>query len=172
MKLTSRTTNDRERLLRFSNYVGLHKFWLWIGLLCATVFVTVPFILQFTGAGVDGKVIFAFCLVLVIDAFYLITYFVVPRSSLKRSKLLGVTIVFTFLDSLFAMDALTKNGSDRTTFKYTELVKVAESKNDLYLYITKTQAFIVDKSKFTAEEAKELKSYIQSKIDSKKTAKK
>ena len=60
MKLTSRTLNDRDRLLRFSNYVGLHKIKLWLILLAVTALVTVPFILQFTGFGVDAKVIIAF----------------------------------------------------------------------------------------------------------------
>ena len=171
MKLTSRTLNDRDRLLRFSNYVGLHKIKLWLILLAVTALVTVPFILQFTGFGVDAKVIIAFCLVLIVDIFYLVSYFVVPRYALNRSPLLGLTIVFTFLDSIFAMDALTKKGSDRSTFKYSELVKVRESKQDLYLYITKSQAFIVDKSGFSEEELAELKNYINSKIEGKNAKK-
>ena len=171
MKLTSRTLNDRDRLLRFSNYVGLHKIKLWLILLAVTALVTVPFILQFTGFGVDAKVIIAFCLVLIVDIFYLVSYFVVPRYALNRSPLLGLTIVFTFLDSIFAMDALTKKGSDRSTFKYSELVKVRESKQDLYLYITKSQAFIVDKSGFSEEELTELKKYINSKIEGKNAKK-
>ena len=171
MKLTSRTLNDRDRLLRFSNYVGLHKIKLWLILLAVTALVTVPFILQFTGFGVDAKVIIAFCLVLIVDIFYLVSYFVVPRYALNRSPLLGLTIVFTFLDSIFAMDALTKKGSDRSTFKYSELVKVRESKQDLYLYITKSQAFIVDKSGFSEEELTELKNYINSKIEGKNAKK-
>ena len=171
MKLTSRTLNDRERLLRFSNYVGLHKIKLWLILFAVTALVTVPFILQFTGFGVDAKVIVAFCLVLIVDIFYLVSYFVVPRYALNKSPLLGLTIVFTFLDSIFAMDALTKKGSDRSTFKYSELVKVRESKQDLYLYITKSQAFIVDKSGFSEEELTELKNYINSKIEGKSTKK-
>jgi len=168
MKLTARTVNNKERLLRFSNYVGLHKMVLWLVLLAATVLVTIPFVWQFTGGGIDARVIIAFTLIVGIDFFYVSSYFILPRATLKKSPLLGVTIVFTFLDSIFAMDALTKKGSDRSTFKYTDLVKIAESKEDLYLYITKNQAFIVDKSCFTEEELSELKSYIKGKIDSKK----
>ena len=47
MKLSSRTVNDRDRLLRFSNYVGIHKMWLWLALSAATVLVTIPFVLMF-----------------------------------------------------------------------------------------------------------------------------
>ena len=168
MKLTARTVNNKERLLRFSNYVGLHKMWLWIALFVATVLVTIPFVMMFTGAGVDAKVIIAFVLVLGLDFFYVSSYFILPRATMKKSPLLGVTIVFTFLDSIFAMDALTKKGSDRSTFRYTDLVKIGENKDDLYLYITRSQAFIVDTSGFSNEETAELKAYIKSKIDSKK----
>ena len=172
MKLTARTYNDRARLLRFSNYVGLHKLGLWLALLAVTVLVAIPFVLQFTGAGIDAGLIVIFCIVLAVDAFYVCTYFVFPRGTSKKSPLLGVTIVFTFLDSIFAMDALTKNGSDRSTFRYADIVKIGESKEDLYLYITKTQAFIVDKSGFSAEELSELKSYISDKIRGVKSSKK
>ena len=172
MKLTARTVNNKERLIRFSNYAGLHKLGLWLALLAATVFVTIPFVLQFTGQGIDARVIIGFCLVTGLDFFYVSSYFIIPRATLKKSPLLGVTIVFTFLDSIFAMDALTKKGSDRSTFRYSDLVKIAESKEDLYLYITKNQAFIVDKSNFTEEELSELKAYIKSKIPSTKTTRK
>ena len=168
MKLSSRTVNDQARLLRFTRYVGLHKLPLWIALFAVTAIVTVPYVLMCTGGGIDARVIIAFCLIIGIDFFYVCSYFIIPVATVKKAPLLNVTIVFTFLDSIFAMDALTKKGSDRSTFRYSDLVKIAESKEDLYLYITKSQAFIVDKSGFTSEELNELKDYISSKLKTKK----
>ena len=164
MKLSVRTFNDKERLLRFSTFVGLHRIGLWICLGVVSAMVCVPFVLQFTGGGFDGKVTFSFVLISLFDIFYLFTYFVLPRLTIDKMPLLGVTIDFTFLDSLFIMSASSKNGVEESTFRYTDLHGIKEGKEELYLYITKSQAFIVDKTALDEETLKALKDHIKSKM--------
>ncbi len=171
MNLTVRTYYDKERLFRFSTYVGLHRIWLWICLSAVTALVTVPFVLQFTGAGIDGKIIFGFIIILLVDIFYLFTYFVLPRLTVNKMPLLGITIEFTFLENRFLMNAISKNGEDKSAFKYIDLNRIAEGKKELFLYITKSQAFIVDKSSLSHEQISELKTHIKNKMNGVKAVK-
>ncbi len=173
MNLSARTFYDEKRLIRFSVFVGLHRIGLWICLLAVTALVTVPFIFQFTGMGVDWRIILGFVVVLIIDFFYLFTYFVLPRSTVNKMPLLGVTIDFLFLDTIFIMTASGKKGEEKSTFKYIDLNRVKESsdKKEIYLYITKSQAFIVDTSKLGADKHTALKEHIIKVMNGKRTTK-
>ncbi len=165
MNLSVSTFYDKDRLLRFSAFSGLRRIGMWVFFAIASIFVTVGFILQFLGMGIDGTVIFCFVIVWLVDLFYLFSYFVLPRLTVKKMPLLGVKIDFLFLDSIFVMTSVTNRGEDKSTFKYSELHKIIEAKYDLYLYITKHQAFILDKTNLSEEQIKELKDHIQGKID-------
>jgi len=172
MNLTVKTVYSKERLLRFANFVAFRKLFMWIILAIVTILATIPFVFQFTTIGINGNIILGFCLILLADLFYVFSYFIAPRMTINKSPSLGVAINYTFLDSVFLMDSSSKAGAEKATLNYTSLLKVKESKTDIYLYISRNQAYIVDKSEMTEEQATELFSFLNNKLEAIKAAQK
>ncbi len=98
-------------------------------------------------------------------AFYVLIPHILVKSAMKK----GTETVnsYTFTETKFTVNSSTEGMSGTSEVEYSGLVKATENKEFFYLYILKNQAFIVDKSGFTEQEIKELRTVIEQALDKK-----
>lgn len=143
---TTKTIYTRERLLRFNYYHALSKKGLLATVAITTVFILLTFIFDtILYETIDSTLLILLILALVLDATYLIMSFVVPRFATKNAIGLEGTICGEFYHDRFVLDAKTATVSERSENSYAIIKKVRASKEDIYLYISAEQAFVIAK---------------------------
>ena len=105
---------------------------------------------------------------LAIDFFYLFVYFIAPRISLKKNKVLGAVIEYCFYDSVFTLKAKNKYIDESSTLRYASIERVERGKKHLFLFIAQSTAYIVDLSGVEREDELMLRDKISSALSSKK----
>ena len=146
MRFSATTVYSRELLADFNKFVALEKKWFWIWLSVCTVLTLSAFILMLSLGTFNKTVFFGLLLVLFIDVFYLLSTFVIPKITVKKSPVLDATVNFEFYTDVFTASATTKTSRDTAEHRYAAIVKARETKDVFYLYIAKQQAYVVDKS--------------------------
>lgn len=165
MRFSASTVYSYKRLLEFSDYTCLKKKWIWIIMAIATVIVTICFSLQFSLIGYDSTLTISFCAIVIIDVLYTFMCFGLPRITLKKSPALDAEIRFEFHENFYKIEATMPSGNELSQLNYTALKKIEETKNNIYLYVSQNQAYIVDKGGFTFGTAEEFVDFISTKIE-------
>ena len=148
MNFSVQTVYDKERLLRFNNFVVLRKRVFWFFIIACTVLVTVCLAIVLALDPHDSNIWACAALIYFIDATYAFCYFVLPRFTINKALELNANIIFEFQEDTFKISATTKNGTESSELNYSAIVKIMESKQDIYLFISKRQGYILDKSGF------------------------
>ena len=146
MRFTATTVYSREKLANFNKFVALEKKWFWVFLSACTIITLTSFILLLYFKTVDKTVLFGLSLIALIDVFYIVITFVIPKFAAKKSPALDAEINFEFYNDCFSVKALTKTGHETAEHRYSIIKKARGYKDSIYLYIAKQQAYIVDKS--------------------------
>ena len=149
MKISAKTVYSVDKLLGFNYHFARTKLWFYILLAVSTVLVTGAFTMSLALDFCDLRMILCFAAVLLIDAVTVYTHFIHPRFAVKKAPALDATVCFEFTDVNFTISAKNDRFDETSTSSYSNLVKVSETDAFIYLYISKVQAFIVDKSGFT-----------------------
>ena len=149
MNFSVQTVYDRERLLRYQNFVALRKSVFWFVMIACTVLVTIclaiNYALDLHSSTVRNEVL----LIYFIDLIYVFAYFVLPRFTINKNHSLNANLIFEFQESTFKVLVTTKNATDSSELNYSIISKVMESKQDVYLFISRRQSYVLDKSGFT-----------------------
>lgn len=148
MKFSNRTIYDKERLIRFNNFVALRKRFFWIFMIVCTILVSISFALTLALKGYDSTILLCFALIVVVDITYAFCSLILPRITINKAAALNADILFEFQEDTFKISATTKNATESSELNYSALIKVMESSRDIYLYISTRQAYILDKSGF------------------------
>ncbi len=148
MKFSTITNYDKERLLRFNNFIILKKRLFWAIMIVCTVLVSSIFAYYLALNIFDSTITLCFVLVVFIDLTYIFCYLILPRFTIKKSPGLNAIIHFEFQENTFKISGISKNGTDCSELNYSAIQKVMESKHDIYLFISIRQAYIIDKSGF------------------------
>ena len=148
MKFSNRTIYDKERLIRFNNFVVLKKRFFWVFMIVCTVLVSISFALTLALKSYDSTILLCFALIMVVDITCSFCSLILPRITINKATALNADILFEFQDDTFKISATTKNGTESSELNYSALIKVMESNRDIYLYISTRQAYILDKSGF------------------------
>ncbi|MCI6271904.1 MAG: YcxB family protein [Erysipelotrichaceae bacterium] len=134
------TVVDYESYVTFCKYVGknIHKENIKVSLI--TLFFV---LLAITGRFLSNEFSLIFLLSALLFPF---AYFYNRKRSIKKnwesSKLLhGSVNVFRFYNDYFEIE----NANTKSNFKYVDLFKICEDKNNFYLFYSKLQASIIDK---------------------------
>ena len=163
MNFSNRTVYDKERLIRFNDFILRKKRIFWFLMIVCTVLVALSFVSTLVLKNYDSTVLFCFVLIIVIDITYVFCAFVLPRITINEAIALNADISFDFQEDTFKISSTTKNGTEFSELSYSVLVKVMESNRDIYLFISQRQGYILDKSGFTVGDSKEFLNFLQQK---------
>lgn len=150
MNFSNQTIYDKERLIRFNNFVALRKRIFWSFMIVCTVLTSISFVLTLALKSYDLTIFICFAIIVVIDTTFVFCYFILPRITINKAITLNADIFFEFKEDTFKISATTKNGAESSKLNYSAIIKVMESNQDIYLYISTRQAYIVDKSGFNS----------------------
>lgn len=75
-----------------------------------------------------------------------------PSINYKKTFLKGMVLDYTFGEDEFTVSLTSEKAKSSETIKYTSFYKVYDTKNAIYIFIEKAQAFLVDKSAFSSAE--------------------
>ena len=163
MRFSNRTIYDKDRLIRFTNFVVLKKKIFWVIMIVCTVLVSIAFALSLALNSYDPIVLLCFVLVILLDMTYVFCSLILPRFTINKAVALNADIVFEFQDDIFKISATSKNGTESSELNYSALIKVMESNRDIFLFISRAQAYILDKSGFTVGSSDEFLNFLQEK---------
>lgn len=163
MNFSVTTIYKYDRLLGFNFFLASRKRLLWIMLALLTALFTSMLISNLCFGNFSSQllvyVIVMWCLSLV----FLGRYFILPRFTMKRAPGLDMKIKYEFDENGFVI-SVNKNGAlQKATHKYSHILKVMQSKTDIYLFTTKVQCFIIDKSGFSVGTPDELLAFLKRK---------
>ena len=144
MEFSASALYSAERLLKFNKFVAFGKKWVWILMSLATLICIGAFVLTWVFFGFDYTGLVCAVAIVALDVFYLVVYFVLPKSTVKKSPSLDATVNFEFYHDHFKATAETKTGHESAEHRYALIIKAKENNGDLYLYIAKQQAYILD----------------------------
>ena len=168
MPINVTTVYTKERLEHYNKYVSASKWWLWVIMIATTLIIAVCTVILALLDSLDGTVITYLVIVVFIDLSYLFFSFWFPRIHIKKAKNLNTEIQYTFDNESFKIQAANQFSEESSTVKYQIISKVRFNKDDMYLYISSFQAYLVDLSGLDFSERVELIELIRSKTDLKK----
>ena len=168
MPIEINTAYDKKRILAFNDYIAKSKIALWIYMGICTLIVLAGSVYIAALGHMSGAVYAAIGAVVILDALAAFMYVVFPRITLNKNKNVGTTIKYAFRDDCFMIEAESAHVQESSTIKYTLIKKIRQSGGDIYLFISKLQAFIVDISALSEPELEALKNLLKNNIDSKK----
>ena len=163
MRFSNHTIYDKKRLIRFSDFVALRKRFFWIFIVVCNALILVAFAFNIAFKSYDSVIPSCFTLTIVIDLICVFCSFIFPRITVKRSPALNADILFEFQEDSFKVSAKTKNSTDFSELNYPALVKVMESEQDIYLYLSARQAYVLDKSGFNSGSPDEFVEFLKDK---------
>ncbi len=163
MKFSVQTVYDKERLLRFNSFVALTKRVFWSLMIVCTVLITVAFAISLALDPQYNTTWLCFGLVLFSDIICVFCSFILPRFTINKAVGLNADIVYEFDEVTFKISATIKSGTEASELNYSAIVKVMESEQDIYLFISQRQAYVLDKSGFTIGSPEEFLRFLRDK---------
>ncbi len=158
MDIKIKTLYDKDTLLAFNGYyVGKKALLLWIIAISNLLIIAEWIVLLAMNVKPESIMYIISALVLTIDAFYFFLYFLLPRISLKKNKVLNTTLEYHFYDGGFDVRAKNQHINEALTVRYSEIVEVGRGKRDLYLFLGSSLAYIVDLTGVSDEDKAALK---------------
>ena len=161
MRFSASTVYSAEKLLKFNKFTAFEKKWFWLFLFFCTAMCSASFAVLSLRGSFNLTAFVCLILVSFLDVFYVFVSFALPKISLKKSPTFGATVNFEFYTDSFTVHALTKVGKKSASHRYSSLLKARETENDIYLYIAKQQAYIVDKSSIAPSSIDDFKEFLK-----------
>ena len=168
MPITVSTVYTKERLIRLQHFTAANKPVFWTIMILCTLLVAGRWVwLTSLSLPVDDLNFYLFYIFL-LDVLMLFLYFVLPYLTVKKSKSLDATLTYTFEEGQFHIDASSALVTESLTSQYAAIYRVARNKTDLYLYINRVSAYIIDLSSLSEEQLALLKQTLKAAIPAKK----
>ena len=168
MELKVSTVYTKQRLVRFNDYYWMQRkaFFAFMAGGTLLIWACVAF-LAFMNA-LSETVAFCGVMVTLMDAAYLFAAFLLPRLTANKATSIGAVLDFVFKDGEMDIVAETNKERSTSTIKYPAIVKVGKKKNDVYLFVSKRQGYIVDTSELSEIELLALKALVTSHLPARK----
>lgn len=165
MEINNSTEYTKERLLRFNYYFARNQKFLWIALPTSTVTVYFVALLQIVFGELSLPVaVCALALTLIDILMPLMLFVFLPKSVIKKTKTLGTVIEYTFFSKELSVNVQNEMIDEKSTMKYSMLIKAARNKDELYLFIHPNNAFVVDLSEMSDEDKEALENALKSNL--------
>ena len=153
MPIEITTVYDKQRLIRFNNYVAASRKWFWIFLGICTAIVAF--------ACVIAPEVWHYALILLgMDLLCVLFYFVIPRFTIKRSVAFNATVQYVFDAEQILIQSESKHAKESSETRYTVIKRVGKHGSDLYLFISSMQAYVVDLSTLTEQQIADLRAVL------------
>ena len=165
MEINNSTVYTKERLLKFNRFFARNQKFLWIALPIATAIVYLIGLIQSIFSELSFPVaVCAFMLTLFDIVLPLMFFLILPKYALKKTKILGTVIEYTFTENEIFITVNNENIDEKTSMKYSVLQKAAKNKDELYLFLSPSNAFVVDLTEMPNEEKEQLKEALKSNL--------
>lgn len=168
MQLEVSTVYDKKRLVRLSDYVHRSKTFLWWIMGICTFLVCGDWIASLILQLDTSSLRFPLTYIIVFDVLYLFLAFLLPRLTVKKAKNLDSEVTYCFTEENIQTTAKNRFVDENSIVRYDILTKIARNKSDLYLFVSRYQASIVDISGLSPDETAQLKAFLQTKVKPKK----
>ncbi|MBQ9743149.1 MAG: YcxB family protein [Ruminococcus sp.] len=168
MEFSVVTEYNYKRRVRFTDYYSTHRVILWV-LIGIFALYGIYWIRDMILNGVwlyYNLFPLIYCLFFIILLVF--SYFILPRIRLRKSDANNLTCTLTFNEDAFVMVTDSPLVQENSRISYEQIYKVAEGKEDMYIFLTKRNALIVDKSGFVQGDESKLKAFLSTKLDKKK----
>ena len=163
MVFSVNTVYNKERLLRYNDFVSIRKRFFWTLIIVCSVLIYSVFIFDRVMHFDNAVILFCFFMTVALDFIIVFSTFILPRITIKKSLSLNAQITSEFGEESFKITASTPLTSESMDVKYSALVKVMESDKDIYLFISRQKAYVLDKDGFTLGTPKGLVDFLVSK---------
>ena len=160
--IKAKTIYPLEKLNEFSEYIA-KKNKAWIFFLTCFVLLMVSFVTLLVMHIIDVLVIISFAVFLAAVVLFYSSLTWLPRLANKKSPSLNANIIFCFDEEEIKVFEETDTINGMATVKYAGIVKVTEDKKNVYLFISRSSAYIVDKNGFEQGTEQELKDFLLTK---------
>lgn len=162
------TVYTKERLLDLNRFDIRRKKPFWILMAVCTFIVFIAFLLARTFDEPSPQIDICMLMVIVLDVLYILLLIVIPKIAVKKAKLLDARLQYSFFEDHFEIHAAFEFGEETTTLQYAALTRVDARNGDLYLFISKQQAYIVDLTQMSLEQQYWLRNILQNNLEPKK----
>ncbi|MBQ7379902.1 MAG: hypothetical protein IJW70_09550 [Clostridia bacterium] len=170
MPIQTTTVYTKERLLRFNYYYQLVQRKWFLILLVFEMAIAAAWLIKDIADGlpVSDGIILLFLIAWVLGITWMVTTLIVPRFSYKKAKSLNAVIEMTFSEESMRYSVSSAYTTESGELQYSMFVKYVKNKDDLYLFISTKQVWIVDLLSLTPEQTEQLHTLLSQKIVSKK----
>ena len=168
MPIPVTTVYTKERLLKYQWFAAASKKALWIFMAICTLWVAGCFALLTWFDTASSTIRFCLILIIVWDFLCLFCYFILPRFLVGKTKTLNTSVKYLFQDDCFQIEAENPYAHETSEVRYAMLSKVWKNGDDVYLFISSRQGYIVDLAGLSPEHTALLKNLLESVIDPKK----
>lgn len=167
MTIEATTVYTKERMLKFNRYVVMSKKWFWIFMLICNIFMIADIASLIYFANFDWAILFLI-LIAVIDFKLLFGNFIAPRMAMKKQTVFNANIKYSLNEQHIHIQSSTDNFTAESTYNYSAIIKAPAQGDELYLFTSKWQAFVVDMSELSDEQKSLLRALLEDKIGAKK----
>ncbi len=162
MELKISTVYTKQRLLRFNDYFWMQRKVFFSFMAACTLLVWACVALLIFIDALTDTVVLCCAMVTLIDLAYLFGAFALPRLTANKSPSVDAVLDYVFKDGEMSISVETGNESANSTIKYPAIIKVGKKENDVYLFVSKRQGYIVDVSELSEIELDALKALVTS----------
>ena len=164
MDIKNMTVYTKERLIRFSDYFARTKLPMWIIYAVLTLFIIAGDVFLLSQGALTDHMILLSAIALMIDLMMVFLFVVMPRLTVNKTNTINACLNYSFGEEEVALESEGKLFRDSSSFKYQAIVKVGKYKDDVYLFISKRQAYIVDLSSMSEDDVLALKARLTLKV--------
>ncbi len=168
MELKISTVYTKQRLVRFNDYFWAQRKGFFATFAVCTLLVWGCTLFLSIFDALNDTVRLCCGMVTVLDVTLLFSAFVLPRLTVKKSPTIDAVMGYCFNEEAMNISAETNTENASVTLKYPAIVKVGKKNEDLYLFISARQAYIVDTSELTEIELLALKALVTSHLPARK----
>lgn len=160
MEIKLSTVHTKERLIRYSDYFAKTRIPYWVGYAVCTLLILVMDAFLIILDAFTAEMIFLTALTVMVDLLMVFMFFIAPRITINKSGTLNAVLHYSFGTSEVCFEAETPMMKDSGSLKYPAIIKVCRNNDDVYLFISKRQAYIVDISTLSDAEIDLFKSLV------------
>ena len=172
MEIKTKTEYTVERLLRVNTSHMLKNKLRWVIYIGFTVLIlagTIATLVRGVRTGNFGGIalyLLALAGAVGYDTYVIIKSFVSPRKKIRVAPIVGATFKVTFRDDGIIVNAHAKNADSNNAHSYLSLESAIKNGSDLYLYVQKNNAYIVDISSLSDSELLAIKEKLTAMVKS------
>ena len=168
MELKISTVYTKQRLVRFNDYFWAQRKGFFATFVVCTLLVWGCAIFLSIFDALSDTIRLCCGMVTVLDITLLFSAFLIPRLTVKKSPTINAVMGYSFNEEEMKITAETNTENASVTLKYAAIVKVGKKNDDLYLFISARQAYIVDVSALSEIELLALKALVTSHLSARK----